>query len=183
MERTALMLVDVQKGFDNPQWGIRNNHDAERNIARLLTSWRTLQSPIIHIQHRSTTANSPLAPDQPGCDFKPEATPIAGEPIFGKQVNSAFIGTRLDQFLQEQGIHKLVIAGFTTDHCVSTTTRMAGNLGYETVLVSDATATFNRRGLDGVNISANDIHNAHLASLDGEFCMVKTTDEVLIDFI
>lgn len=182
MKRTALILIDVQQGFDHPKWGIRNNPDAERNIARLLARWRTLSLPIIHIQHLSTAADSPLAPDQPGCDFKPEAKPTDGEPVFGKQVNSAFIGTGLDQFLKDHGIHNLIIAGFTTDHCVSTTTRMAGNLGYDTILVSDATATFNRRGLDGVNISADAIHNVHLASLDGEFCKVRGTDEILTDF-
>ena len=179
MEPTALILIDVQKGFDDQMWGIRNNHEAEQNIAGILGRWRELQQPVIHIQHQSTELNSPLHPDKPGCEFKPEASPAHGELIFRKQVNSAFIGTGLEQYLRTQNIGRLVIVGLTTDHCVSTTARMAGNLGFLTTLVSDATATFNRKGLDGTDIPAEDIHRIHLSSLNGEFCRILSTAEVL----
>ena len=183
MPSPALILIDVQRGFDDPKWGVRNNPDAEKNISRLLEAWRSGGRPVIHIQHRSTEPNSPLRPDCSGCEFKPEATPLQGEAIFGKEVNSAFIGTSLEAYLRENGIADLVIAGLTTDHCVSTTTRMAGNLGFSAILVSDATATFNRKGLNGENIIAEDIHKIHLSSLNGEFCRVLATNEVLASFV
>ena len=111
-----------------------------------------------------------------GNEFKDLVSPIKGEPIIKKNVNSAFIGTDLKEQLDNAKITKLVIVGLTTDHCVSTTTRMAGNLGYETYLVSDATATFNKKGIDGQNYSAELIHDTALASLNQEFATIVTTD-------
>ena len=176
---TALLIIDVQQGFDDPKWGLRNNPDAEANIARLISSWRSEKRPVIHIQHCSKEPNSPLRPELPGCQFKPEATPIQGEPVFKKTVNSAFIGTELESYLRDSGIEHIVIVGLTTDHCVSTTTRMAGNLGFKVLLVSDAIATFDRIGPDGKKYIAEDIHAVHIASLNGEFCDVITTDSLI----
>ncbi len=179
MSHEALVIIDVQKGFDDPSWGNRNNPHAESNIALLLSAWRRKHLPVIHIQHCSVEPDSPLRPDQPGNEFKEESLPIAGEAQFTKTVNSAFIGTKLEQYLRDQSITNLVIVGLTTDHCVSTSTRMAGNLGFKVTLVSDATATFDRTGHDGVNYSADDIHQVHLASLNNEFCKVRSTEWVL----
>lgn len=175
----ALLLIDIQTGLDDPKWGKRNNDDAESNIARLLASWRRQGSPVIHVQHHSQNPQSPLHPDQPGVAFKREATPSAGEPVFIKSVNSAFIGTELESYLRDQGIDELVIIGLTTDHCVSTTTRMARNLGFNVTLVDDATATFERTDHRGRHFSAEQMHAAQLASLNDEFCRVLSTNEVL----
>lgn len=177
---TALIVIDVQQGFDDPKWGKRNNPNAEENISRLISLWRDERRPVIHVQHCSTEAGSPLRPDQPGVEFKKEAMPIDGEQIFKKSVNSAFIGTNLESYLKEQDIKKLVIIGLTTDHCVSTTTRMAGNLGFKVLLVSDATATFDRRGPGGEEYEAEEIFAIHLASLHDEFCTVVSTDSLTI---
>ena len=179
MSNKALLIIDVQKGFDDPTWGNRNNLHAESNIALLLLAWRNKHLPIIHFQHCSVEPDSPLRPNQTGNEFKDEALPIAGEKQFTKTVNSAFIGTKLEQYLRDKIIIDLVIVGLTTDHCVSTSTRMAGNLGFNVTLVSDATATFDRTGHDGVEYSAEDIHRIHLASLHNEFCKVRSTEWVL----
>jgi nicotinamidase-related amidase len=175
----ALLLIDIQKGFDDPSWGNRNNPAAEEKIASLLSFWRSNSWPVIHIQHCSLESGSPLAPGHQGCEFKDETKPIDGEKQFKKTVNSAFIGTHLEEYLRARGLDRLVIVGLTTDHCVSTSTRMAGNLGFSVTLVSDATATFDRSGHDGTYHSANEIHAIHLASLNDEFCTVKSTAEVL----
>ena len=89
------------------------------------------------------------------------------------------MGTNLKEQLDNSEITKLVIVGLTTDHCVSTTTRMAGNFGFDTYLVSDATATFNKKGIDGQNYSAELIHETALASLNEEFATVVTTDSLI----
>jgi len=183
MSKTALLSIDVQKGFDDPIWGARNNPDAEEKIALLISAFRQKGLPVIHIQHCSVEPNSTLRPESPGNEFKDEVEPLPGEKVFTKSVNSAFIGTRLEEYLRENFIESLVVTGLTTDHCVSTTTRMAGNLGFRVTLVSDATATFDRKGEEGTHYSANQIHKIHLASLNGEFCAVLTTNEVLSDIV
>jgi nicotinamidase-related amidase len=176
-DNPALILIDIQKGFDDiAYWGgQRNNPDAENNEAELLEIWRENQLPIFHIQHCSTNPTSLLNETNPGNEFKEVVKPILGEPIIKKNVNSAFIGTDLKRQLDQQKINTLVIVGLTTDHCVSTTTRMAGNFGFETFVVSDATATFNKKGVDGQHYSAEIIHETALASLNGEFATVVTT--------
>ena len=175
----ALLLIDVQRGFDEPHWGARNNPQAEQRIAELLAAWRKASWPVIHVQHMSTEPDSPLRPDRAGNAFKPEAMPRPGEQVFQKSVNSAFIGTRLESYLREGNISRLVVAGLTTEHCVSTTVRRAGNLGFDVVLVDDATATNERRGPDGVVYPAEQVHRLALASLHGEFARVQSAAAVL----
>jgi nicotinamidase-related amidase len=175
----ALLIIDVQQGLDHPRWGTRNNPQAESQIATLLAAWRCAQWPVIHVQHMSQVPDSPLRPELPGNALKPEVAPSPGEPLFQKAVNSAFIGTDLDSHLRRTGIRKLVVVGLTTDHCVSTTVRMAANLGFDVVVVADATATFERTGPDGVHHSAEEMHQAELASLHGEFATVESTAAIL----
>lgn len=175
----VLILIDVQQAFNDPSWGKRNNPRAEQNIAALLAGWRETGRPVIHIQHRSPRPHSLFHPDKPGYPFKPEAQPLAGEPVIHKDVNSAFIGTDLELRLRAAGAATLVIAGLTTDHCVSTTTRMAGNFGFDTWLVGDAAATFDRHGPDGAYFSAQQMHDSALASVHSEFATVVMTADVL----
>ena len=176
-DRPALILIDIQKAFDNLEYwgGQRNNPNAENNASELLNIWRENNLPIFHIKHCSSIQTSLLNETNEGNQFKDIVKPIDGETVIKKNVNSAFIGTDLKEQLDSKNITKLVIVGLTTDHCVSTTTRMAGNFGIDTFLVSDATATFNKKGLDGQNFSAEIIHETALASLNDEFATIVTT--------
>jgi len=174
----ALILIDIQKGFANVEYwgGQRNNPDAELRASELLKVWRDSGLPVFHVQHCSTIPTSPLHETHVGNQFNELVTPAEGEFIIKKNVNSAFIGTDLQAQLDNAKITTLVIAGLTTDHCISTTTRMAGNLGYETFLVAAATATFDKKGINGQIFPAELIHQTALASLDKEFATVITTD-------
>ncbi|OQW54670.1 MAG: hypothetical protein A4S09_05800 [Proteobacteria bacterium SG_bin7] len=175
----ALVLIDVQEGFRDPLWGPRNNPSAEENIQLLLGNFRSREVFVIHVQHLSTEKLSPLRPGQPGVEFINGFTPRRGERVFQKTVNSAFIGTGLESYLRAATIETLVMTGFTSDHCVSTSARMASNLGFKVVVASDATATFQRVSYLGENIEAELVHRVALASLSGEFAEVQTTREIL----
>lgn len=174
----ALVVIDVQRGMDDPILGERNNPDAERNMARLLGDWRKAENPVIHVKHNSVEENSPLRPELPGNAIKEVAEPRNGEPVFEKSVNSAFIGTNLEEYLRSEEIEKLVLVGLTTDHCVSTTARMAENIGFSCTVVADATATFGCEGYDGTRYSAEENHQLALAQLSGEFAKIRETAEV-----
>ncbi|MCA6079125.1 cysteine hydrolase family protein [Fulvivirga sedimenti] len=176
----ALLLVDVQVGLDELDYygGHRNNPDAEANMAKLLSYWRTREFPIIHVKHNSTNPDSPLAPGKPGNSIKSVVQPEAGEPVIEKNVNSAFIGTDLADRLQAMDINKLVIAGLTTEHCISSTVRMAANLGFKVVVVSDATAAFAKTNGNQL-YDAQLVHDIELANLSGEFAEVKITEDLL----
>jgi nicotinamidase-related amidase len=178
---TALIVVDVQRAFD--EWEVagkhRNNPQAVARIADLLQAFRDRGASIFHIRHEGTRPNSSFRPGGTGYAVKDEARERAGEPVIVKRVNSAFIGTNLETRLRASGIATLVICGATTNHCVETTTRMAGNLGFDTCLVRDATWTFDRVGPDGDQHSAENIHAMTLANLDGEFARIVTTDEAI----
>ena len=175
----ALLVIDVQRGFDTPGWGRRNNPEAETVIASLLGAWRAAGWPVLHAQHVSLEPGSALGPGQPGVKIKAEVEPREGEPVFQKSVNSAFIGTGLEEHLRSGGIESLVMVGLTTNHCVSTTARMAGNLGFTTLVVEDATATFDRVGPDGVLHPAELVHSVSLANLHEEFAAVVHSSDVL----
>jgi len=175
----ALLVIDVQQGLASPSLGLRNNPQAESNITRMLPAWRERDLPVVHVQHCSTEPESPLRPELPGNAFKQEVQPLADELVFRKTVNSAFIGTGLEQFLHDCDISQLVIVGLTTDHCVSASTRTASDLGFDVTVISDATAAFERRGYDGVHYTGDEIHRVNPVSLDGEFCRIRSTAEIL----
>lgn len=175
----ALIIVDVQDVFNDPQRGRRNNPDAEARIAQLLQEWRRTQRPVFFIRHLSLNPGSAFRVDNPASKIMEIVCPLQHEPVIEKSVNSAFIGTDLEERLRRAGITTLVITGLTTNHCVETTTRMAGNLGFDTYLVADATAAYDLRGPDGVLHTAEDIQSMTIANLDQEFATVVYTDEVM----
>jgi len=178
----ALILIDIQKGFDDEDYwgGTRNNPYAEENAKKILDYWRANNLPLFHIQHISVNPVSKLYITHPGHEFKAIVQPLPGEVVIKKSVNSAFIGTDLKEQLDSSGIHTVVIAGLTTDHCVSTTTRMAGNYGYKTYLVADATATFGKKGIHGEQYDGETMHRTALAQLNEEFATIVYT-QALID--
>lgn len=199
----ALLVIDSQKGLDGPYWGpTRSNPTYEENMTTLLATFRALpDSPLlIHVQHHSRSEQSPLHPSKPTCDFMPYSYPDTsrGEVVISKRENSAFIGTYSETVLRERNVKRIYIAGLTTDHCVSTTTRMAANLGITRVVAKTKSGEEELRepgGLDGIVFvqdatacwqkpdgkwDAETIHSVHVESLR-EFARIADTAEVVAE--
>ena len=179
MTADVLMVIDQQKAMSHPKWGPRNNPDAERNIARLLTTWRARELPIIHVKHDSTSPDSPFRPGQDSNDFLPLTAPLPGETVVAKKVHSAFIGTDLVARLEAMGRPPLVICGVLLANSVEASVRNAANLGFSVRLPADACWSCDKRDLTGRLWPAEDVHQLTLALLDGEYVSVTTTDAVL----
>lgn len=179
-KNSALLLVDIQKAFLEKDYPgiIRNNEDAEFICGKILNKWRTLDLPVIHVRHSSTNPESKLHKSKPGFEFNDYVIPLKTEMVLTKKVNSAFIGTDLEDILFKGNINTLVIVGMTTNHCISTTVRMSGNLGFNTYLISDSTACYNAKAMNGEVIDCNTIYNATLASLQEEFATVIDSKEL-----
>ncbi|MEI2431781.1 cysteine hydrolase family protein [Lysobacter yananisis] len=178
-QRIALIPIDVQRGFDYSPWGRRNNPDMEANGRRLLAAWRERGWPLIHVRHDSVQPGSSLSPGHPGNAFRDGFEPRPDEAVVAKSVNAAFIGTDLDLRLRRLGVDTVVLFGVSTDMCVSTTARMASNLGYRTVVIGDACFCFDLDDGAGATIAAEAISAAHLATLRAEFAQVLDTAEFL----
>jgi nicotinamidase-related amidase len=173
----TLLVIDVQRALDDPSFGERNNPAFERNLAALLEAWRERGAPVVHV--RNVNPSGLFARDSPGFDYKPEAAPLQGEPELVKHANSAFIGTDLEERLRADGVRTVAVAGLTTDHCCSSTARMASDLGFETWVIEDAMATHARSDATGGELSAETMHRAALASLSGEFAEVMPLSTAL----
>ena len=176
---TALIPIDVQQAFHHPPWPPRNNPAMEANGRRVLAAWRASGRPLIHVRHDSVVPGSALAASHPGNAFRPGFEPQGDEPLVSKSVNAAFIGTDLDLRLRRLGVTSVVLFGISTDMCVSTTARVAANLGYRTIVVGDACYCFDQPDADGRIIPADDIQRAHLATLRAEFAEVIDSDALI----
>jgi nicotinamidase-related amidase len=179
INRAALILIDLQKGFCDPKWGNRGNPFLEENVRKCLLSARKAGLLIAHVRHDSRNPDSPLRSNAPGFAFLTFAIPESDEEVFTKHAHGAFVGTELEGFLRKRGITEPIFLGIAADHCVSTSVRMANDLGFDPFVVSDAIAAFPRRLPNGNWLSAEDTAAAALASLEGEFAKLISTHSLM----
>ena len=177
--KSALIIIDMQTGMQSAKLPPRNNFHAESNIIRLLTTWRQLAYPVVHVRHISRSADSVFSPGQAGVEFQTPFQPLTEEHVVEKNVPDAFIHTGLERWLHVRDIRHLVIVGVSTNHSVESTARSAGNLGFATVVAADATFAFELRDFSGVLRSAEEVHAMSLANLHGEYAAVLSTDAIL----
>ena len=177
--RPALIIIDMQKGMATPAAGPRNNPAAESHAAQLLQHWRAQQAPVVHIRHISRTKGSLFWPGQVGAEFQDALQPLEHEQVFEKNVPDAFIHSGLERWLRVRGIEAVVIVGVSTNNSVESTARTAGNLGFRTTVVSDATYTYDKVDYAGVLRSAAEVHAMALANLEGEYATIRATADLL----
>ncbi len=178
----ALIVVDVQRGFDDADfWGRRDNPDCEANIARLIAGWTDHARPIVLVRHDSVKPDSPLDTDTPGNAFKEVVADAAYDILVTKQVNSAFYGEPdLEAWLRERGVGQIVVCGIQTNMCVETTARMGGNLGFDVLVPLDACHTFDLEGVGGLRLSPEELTRATAVNLSGGgFARVVGTDDLV----
>lgn len=175
----ALLIVDMQKCMAAASAGPRNNPNAEENIAALLKAWREAGATVVHVRHMSRSVRSPFWPGQPGVEFQEFLVPQENEHVVEKNVPDALANTGLEKWLRVRGINQLVIVGVSTNNSVEATARTAGNLGFETQVVADATFAFDKTDYYGNKHSADEVHAIALANLDGEYATVTTTENLL----
>lgn len=174
----ALIVIDQQKGIDNPKLGERNNPNAEIKILELLFFWRKEGWPIFHVRHRSKELSSVFWPKQKGFEFKEQFIPKEDEEIIEKSIPCAFVNNRLHNKLQNIDIEEIVIVGASTNNSVEATARTGGNLGYSVYVVESACFAFAKQDYFGVTRSADEVHAMSLANINGEYATVISSEKL-----
>lgn len=181
---TALVVIDMQRGFADPAWGPTTNRpDCEENVDRLLETWATRRWPVVVVRHDSPKPGSPLRPDQPGNELVDSVARVGPDLFVTKSVNSAFHGTPdLEAWLRGNDIGGIVLCGIQTNMCVETTARVGGNLGFQVVVPLDATRTFDLAGPDGTVVPAETLMAVTATNLHGGgFARVTSTAQLIAE--
>ena len=177
----CLIIIDMQKGMANTPADGRNNPQAEDNIVQLLQAWRAADAHVVHVRHISRSPDSAFAPGQSGVEFQQALQPLPHEHVVEKNVPDAFINTALERWLRVRDLNRIVLVGVSTNNSVEASARTAGNLGFDTVVVLDATFAFAMTDYAGRMRSADEVHAMSLANLSGEYATIMDTRTVLAE--
>ncbi|MGX6447104.1 cysteine hydrolase family protein [Patulibacter sp. S7RM1-6] len=177
----ALVVIDVQRGFDDPTRPPRDNPACEANVRRLVDAAGARGDAIVLVRHDSDDPASSLAPGTAGHAFKAVLDGVEPDLLVPKRVHSAFHGAvDLDAWLRARRLRDLVVCGIQTNRCCETTTRVAGDLGYAVRFALDATHTFDEPDrLGGPPLPAALLARTTAANLHGHFAEVTTTEAIV----
>jgi nicotinamidase-related amidase len=168
---SALIMIDCQNTYRRGVMQLDGAKDAFAEAARLLTRARASGVPVFHVMH-DAGPGSPYDITAEIGQISSEVAPAAGEPVVVKHYPSSFFQTGLDDLLENTGRRDLVLAGFMTHLCVSSTARDAFNLGYRPTIVASATATRELPVPGGVPVPAATLQTATLAGIADLFTLV-----------
>ncbi|MEO3998404.1 cysteine hydrolase family protein [Mesorhizobium sp. CAU 1732] len=179
LSEATVVVIDAQREYVDGALPLPDGKAALANIAALLSAARGAGTPIVHVQHKGKPGGL-FDPEKTAFAFADEAEPRVGETVVEKGLPNGFAGTGLAEVLEKAGRKRLILAGFMTHMCVSATARAALDLGYQTTVLSDASATRDLPHVDGSGVlSAADLHRAELAALADRFSIVCRTADIL----
>lgn len=178
--KKGLVIIDVQNDyFKEGKMPLVGMEKAVENCRAMLDHFREKQIPIFHLRHIAIGEGATFfIPDTKGSEIHKLVNPVENETVVVKHFPNAFRDTLLSDLLHRSGVKELVICGAMSHMCVDTTVRAAFDLGYTCNIISDACAT---RDLEfgGRVVNAADVHAAFMASLNGSFARVLTTEKFL----
>ncbi len=179
LTEATLVIIDAQEEYRSGRLPLFGLAAAVGRLGALLAAARAAGTPVIHVVHRGG-AGGLFDPAAPGGAILAEVQPLPGEKVIEKGLPSAFAGTDLHEQLRATGRPALLLAGFMTHMCVSTTARAALDLGYQITVAADATAT---RGLPdplgGPALGAAEVQRAALAELADRFAAIVPASAVI----
>lgn len=179
LEDTVLVLIDFQNEYVDGALVLPQAQQALAAGGRLLALARSAGAGVIHVAHKGR-AGGLFDRDAHTGQIADAVAPQAGETVVEKGLPNAFAGTGLDAALKEAGCSTIVVAGFMTHMCVSSTVRAAVDLGYRAVVVGDATATRSLPAPAGQGIvDAAALQAASLAALGDRFAIIVGAPEEL----
>lgn len=181
--KLGLILVDIQNDyFQGGSHELINPEQAAMQAGKILTLFREKGWPIFHVHHISTHENADFfLPDTEGSDFYRQVYPRMGEEIIIKHKPDSFLETNLKETLEERGVDSLVICGMMTHMCIDTTVRSAVYQGYPVTLIDDACATEDLEW-EGNTVSAETVHYAYMAALNGTFARIQKAENLIREF-
>ena len=174
----AVVLIDCQNEYVKGPLALPGVAPALDQVERLLTRARAAGAPILHVQHQGKPGGAFDVENERGW-FAPQAAPGGGERVVRKALPNAFANTMLQDALAETGRTQVILGGFMTHMCVSSTARAALDLGYRCTLVAGATATRDLPNPSGGVVSADALQAASLSALADRFAIVVETPEDL----
>jgi nicotinamidase-related amidase len=140
--KRALIVIDVQESFrQRESWRAINNPEIVKQVGRLVESTRSTGDLVVWVLHSEPGSGGVFDPAVGHVRLMDGLAPDDGEPQLVKTSHNAFTTTNLQQILTTRGIGEVVICGIRTEQCCETTARVASDLGYQVVFVTDATAT------------------------------------------
>ncbi len=171
LSEATLVIIDAQNEYRSGALPLPGVDSALGEIEALLTRAREAGAPVVHVAHRGK-AGGAFDPDAEGGHIMREVAPTCDEPVVNKALPNAFADTNLAEILQGTGRKQLIIVGFMTHMCVSSTARAALDHGYRVTLVDAAAATRDLPAPDGATMKAADIHRYALTELADRFAII-----------